>query len=179
MDVLQILNYPGTEQELTHVLIHESPWFVAFQACNILELTDTSKSTEKLDEEDKLIRKIFVSGQNREVILINESGLYNLIFSSSKPEAKKFKRWITKEVLPQIRKTGMYVAPSAEIELIKSKTKRKREVTSYLINNVPEYQELLRLDWEIKQWNKNKKNTLTRRFNSLFDEPNVIEDETN
>jgi hypothetical protein len=62
-----------------------------------------------VDNEDKLTRQIVVSGQRRKVIFINESGLYALILSSKLPQAKAFKRWVTSEVLPQIRKTGGYI----------------------------------------------------------------------
>ena len=61
-----------------------------------------------VDEEDRLKERIVLSGQNREVILINESGFYSLILRSEMPKAKQFKRWVTAEVLPQIRKTGGY-----------------------------------------------------------------------
>lgn len=63
---------------------------------------------DHIDVEDKLTERIVLSGQNREVIFINESGLYSLILSSKLPSAKKFKRWVTSEVLPAIRKTGHY-----------------------------------------------------------------------
>lgn len=89
-------------------LIDNEPYFIAKDVCNVLQLTDVSKSVERLDEDEKLIRKVFVSGQNREVIMVNESGLYNLIFRSNKSEAKAFRKWVTSEVLPSIRKTGTY-----------------------------------------------------------------------
>ena len=90
------------------VLLNDQPWFVARDVCSILELTDTGKAIEKLDDDEKLTRKLFVSGQQREVYLVNESGLYNLIFRSNKAEAKRFRKWVTAEVLPQIRVTGGY-----------------------------------------------------------------------
>jgi prophage antirepressor-like protein len=62
-----------------------------------------------IEDEDKLTRQIVVSGQRRNVIFINESGLYSLILSSKLPQAKAFKRWVTAEVLPQIRQTGGYI----------------------------------------------------------------------
>ena len=83
-------------------------WFVAKDVCNILELADVSMSVSKLDDDEKLVQKFFVSGQNRDVITINESGLYALIMRSNKPEARKFTKWITSEVIPSIRKTGSY-----------------------------------------------------------------------
>ena len=64
---------------------------------------------DHVDEEDKLTERIVLSGQGREVIFINESGLYSLVLASKLPQAKAFKRWVTAEVLPQIRKTGGYI----------------------------------------------------------------------
>ena len=92
----------------THSDEDGNAWFVAKDVCDVLGLTDTSKTCERLDDDEKLVRKLFVSGQKRDVLLVNESGLYALIFTSNKPEAKRFRKWITSEVLPQIRKTGSY-----------------------------------------------------------------------
>lgn len=86
-------------------------WFVARDVCDCLELTDTSKSLERLRDSEKLIRKIFVSGQHRETWLVNEPGLYRLIFTSNKPEAQTFQDWVYHEVLPALRKTGAYAMP--------------------------------------------------------------------
>ena len=83
-----------------------NPWFIASEICGALEHSDTSKAVSRLDIDEKLLRTMFVSGQNREVLTINESGLYSLILTSRKPEAKSFKKWVTSEVLPSIRKTG-------------------------------------------------------------------------
>ena len=90
------------------------PWWVAKDVCDVLELSDVSMSVAKLDDDEKLIQKILVSGQNRDVITINESGLYALIVRSNKPQAKKFRKWVTSEVLPSIRKTGEYATPEAQ-----------------------------------------------------------------
>lgn len=83
-------------------------WWIATDVCAILEHSDVSKAVSRLDEDEKLMRTLFVSGQNRNVLCINEPGLYSLILTSRKPEAKAFKRWVTHEVLPAIRKTGSY-----------------------------------------------------------------------
>lgn len=88
----------------------EEPWFVAKDVCEVLELSDVSMTLNRLDEDEKLIQKVFVSGFSRDMWTINESGLYALIMTSYKPEAKAFKKWITSEVLPSIRKTGSYNA---------------------------------------------------------------------
>ena len=82
--------------------------FVGKDVADILEYTNTAKAIrDHVDEEDKLTERIVLSGQNREVIFINESGLYSLIPSSKMPNAKKFKHWVTAEVLPTVRKHGM------------------------------------------------------------------------
>ncbi len=89
--------------------INNEPWFVGKDIADILEYTNTAKAIrDHVDDEDKLTERFVLSGQNREAILINESGLYSLILSSKMSNAKKFKRWVTSEVLPSIRKHGMY-----------------------------------------------------------------------
>ena len=98
-----------TEQNVRVFLIDNEPWFVLKDVYNILGLTDTSKRSSKIKEEN-LTRKIFVSGgQNREQTLVSERGLYRVIFRSNKKEAEKFQDWVFDEVLPSIRKTGQYV----------------------------------------------------------------------
>lgn len=86
------------------------PWFVAADVCRALELEDTGKTTARLDEDELTRIKIVSGGQNREMLAVNEPGLYALVLGSRKPEAKAFKRWITHEVIPSIRKTGGYLA---------------------------------------------------------------------
>lgn len=89
--------------------VNSEPYFVGKDVADILEYTNTAKAIrDHVDDEDKLTERIVLSGQNRDVIFINESGLYSLILSSKMPTAKKFKRWVTSEVLPTIRKHGMY-----------------------------------------------------------------------
>ena len=95
------------------------PWWVAKDVCVVLEIGDISQAVERLDDDEKLVRTLHVSGQNRDVWTINEPGLYSLIIRSNKPQARKFKRWITHEVLPSIRKTGQYdVGNTSELDLI-------------------------------------------------------------
>lgn len=89
--------------------IDRKPYFVGKDVALVLGYRDTSDALKKhVDEEDKLTRQFADSGQRREMKVINESGLYSLILSSKLPSAKRFKRWVTSEVLPAIRKTGMY-----------------------------------------------------------------------
>ena len=86
------------------------PFFVGSDVAVVLGYSDPQKAVKMhVDDDDKLTRRIVVSGQNRNAIIINESGLYALVLSSKLPQAKAFKRWVTNEVLPQIRQTGGYL----------------------------------------------------------------------
>lgn len=85
------------------------PWFIDSSVAKVLKYQNQQKAIrDHVDAEDKLTEQIVLAGQRREVTLINESGLYSLILSSKMEEAKRFKHWITSEVLPAIRKTGGY-----------------------------------------------------------------------
>lgn len=108
MNNLQFFNFE--DQSVGVVKINEEPWFVGKDLTNILGYTNGPKAIkDHVDEEDKLSERIVMSGQHRQVFLVNESGLYSLILSSKMPNAKKFKRWVTHEVLPAIRKHGAYM----------------------------------------------------------------------
>lgn len=87
------------------------PWFVAKDVCEALELDNVSRAVERLDDDEKGITSIHTLGGEQDMLTVNEPGLYTLILGSRKPEAKAFKRWVTHEVLPAIRKTGRYAAP--------------------------------------------------------------------
>jgi prophage antirepressor-like protein len=84
------------------------PWFVAKDVCDILEHSDTSKAVERLDDDERGTNIVRTPGGPQTMLTVNESGLYALIFTSRKPEAKRFRKWVTSEVLPEIRKTGRY-----------------------------------------------------------------------
>lgn len=83
-------------------------WFVAKDVCDCLGLGDTSKAVGRLDADEKGTNSIPTPGGHQNLLTVNEYGLYSLVLSSRKPEAKEFKRWITHDVIPQIRKTGTY-----------------------------------------------------------------------
>ena len=89
------------------------PWFVAADVCAALELPDTHKAISRLDDDEKGRNSIPTPGGQQDMSVVNESGLYNLVLGSRKPEAKRFKRWITHEVLPSIRKTGTYASATS------------------------------------------------------------------
>ena len=96
--------------QIRGVEINGESWLVGKDVAERLGYKDTSDALKKhVDEEDKLTRRFADSGQNREMYVINESGLYSLVLGSKLPNAKKFKRWVTSEVLPAIRKHGGYL----------------------------------------------------------------------
>ncbi len=80
-------------------------WFVASDVCQILEIKNSTQAIDRLDEDE---RAMFNIGRQGEANIINESGLYSLVLSSRKPQAKEFKKWVTSQVLPSLRKTGSY-----------------------------------------------------------------------
>ena len=86
------------------------PWFVAADVCAALDLPETHKAIARLDDDEKGRNSIPTPGGQQDMSMVNESGLYNLVLGSRKPEAKRFKRWINHEVLPSIRKTGSYTS---------------------------------------------------------------------
>lgn len=119
MNELQIFNSPEFGQVRT-IVIDNEVWFVGKDVAEALGYSDTNQAIRKhIYEEDKLTRQIDGIGQKREMYIINESGLYSLVLSSKLSTAKKFKRWITKEVIPSIRKHGGYLTP-AKIEEVLS-----------------------------------------------------------
>lgn len=88
------------------------PWFVAADVCAALGLPDTHKAVARLDDDEKGRNSIPTLGGAQDMSVVNEPGLYGLVLGSRKPEAKRFKRWVTHEVLPAIRKTGTYAVPA-------------------------------------------------------------------
>jgi len=102
------------EFSINSMMIGGEPWFIAKEIADILGYGDAEAMTRRLDDDEVQNRQIVGFG-NRGVNLINESGLYSTIIGSNKPEAKRFKKWVTSEVLPSIRKTGQYVKPVERI----------------------------------------------------------------
>ena len=108
MNELQIFDY-----ESRKLRVYGEGWFVAADVCAILGIVNVSDAIKKLDDDEKMTLALTEShsgsrGGAQSINLINEPGLYSLILTSRKPEAKKFKRWVTHDVLPSIRKTGLY-----------------------------------------------------------------------
>lgn len=107
MNEVQLFNFEN--HEVRSLLISNEPWFVGKDVADVLGYADTNQAIRKhVDNEDRLTRRFDGTGQSRDMTIINESGLYSLVLSSKLPSAKKFKRWVTSEVLPALRKTGQY-----------------------------------------------------------------------
>lgn len=106
MNKLQIFTYNGNE--VRTVQHNGETWWVLKDVCKVLDLSNPSKVADRLEEDE---RSNFKLGRQGEAIIINESGLYNVILRSDKPEAKPFRKWVTSEVLPSIRKHGAYTTP--------------------------------------------------------------------
>lgn len=105
MNQLQVFNNEELGQVRT-VVQGEDVWFVAKDVCEVLEIKNTTQAMQKLDPEE---RTMFNIGRQGETNIVNESDLYSLIMTSRKPQAKAFKKWVTSEVLPFIRKHGAYM----------------------------------------------------------------------
>lgn len=104
MNELQVFNN-AIFGDVRIILQDNEPWFVAKDVCDCLEHTNTTMALQRLDADERAKLNL---GRQGETNVINEYGLYNLVLSSRKPEAKEFKRWITHDVLPALRRTGSY-----------------------------------------------------------------------
>lgn len=123
MDNLTIFNN-DLFGEVRTLMINNEPFFIGKDVAEALGYKNTSDALNKhIDEDDKAEVAIHDGSQNRNMILINESGVYSLIFGSKKPEAKVFKKWVTSEVLPTIRQAGCYITENAQPEAIDFQSK--------------------------------------------------------
>ena len=148
MSELQIFDYENSK-----VRVYEDGWFVASDVCAVLEIMNVSDAVRKLDEDEKMTLALTDShfgsrGGAQSLLLINEPGLYSLIMSSRKPEAKKFKRWVTHEVLPSIRKTGLYAVdevlnnPDMLISALEALKKEREERAKMELENAVKTQQI-------------------------------------
>lgn len=103
-------DYQGSK--VRTVVIDGEPWFVGSDVCVVLEYANAPQALGKLDEDEKGIWSVDTPGGKQAMIVVSEAGLYSLVLRSRAPKAKPFRRWITHEVIPSIRKDGMYVAPA-------------------------------------------------------------------
>ena len=111
-------------------------WFVAKDVCKVLSIKNHKDAVSRLDDDEK--DEVGITdpiGRTQKTLIVNESGLYSLVFMSRKPEAKKFRKWVTSEVLPSIRKNGYYVLPQQE--------ETQEETSSNIIIDGVEYVECI------------------------------------
>lgn len=115
MNDVKIFESPEFGQVRTTVIDGE-PWFVAADVCRALDLGNPTRALDRLDNDERTLISIKGASNGKPVNGVNEPGLYSLVLGSRKPEAKAFKRWITHEVIPAIRKTGCYHVPQSPAE---------------------------------------------------------------
>lgn len=106
MNEIQVFNYESNE--VRTVMIDGEPWFVLKDVCQVLGISKYRDVAPRLDDDERGLFKMDTPGGKQEMAIINESGLYSVILRSDKPEAKPFRKWVTAEVLPSIRRTGEY-----------------------------------------------------------------------
>lgn len=116
MNDIQIFSY--NSNEVRTIQRDGEPWFVLKDVCDVLGVSNSRMVADRLDPDEKGVSQIDTLGGKQEMTIINESGLYNVILRSDKPEAKPFRKWVTTEVLPSIRKHGAYMTPETLQEAI-------------------------------------------------------------
>jgi len=136
----------------------ESVWFAGIDICKILGYVEARQTIERLDDDEKKLDGITdSSGQKRKTWMVNEFGLYSLILTSTKPEAKTFKRWITHEVLPSIRKAGKYSTEQekqhdADLQILSNSINAKNDEIEELSNRLRTLRtEKKKLEFELHQ----------------------------
>lgn len=115
MNELEIFNFNNNEVRTT--VINNEPWFVLKDVCDVLGIKNATDVAKRLDDDE--VTRFNLGSRSGESNIVNESGLYKVIFQSKKEEARKFTKWVTSEVLPQIRKTGSYTIPTNFKEALK------------------------------------------------------------
>ena len=116
MNELQIFSYEGND--IRTIQKEGAPWWVLKDICKVLEIGNSRMAAERLDDDEKGVSIIDTPGGKQALTVISESGLYNMILLSRKPEAKQFKRWVTHDVLPQIKRHGAYLTTEKLEELM-------------------------------------------------------------
>ena len=186
MNEITIFKYKS--DKVRTIIKDGAPWFVLKDVCDILEIQNSRNVQERLDEDEKNTVCIMDGNRgNPNITIISESGLYSVILLSRKPEAKRFKKWITSEVLPEIRKTGSYLrtprtyiqALEALLESEKEKERLKQEKNELQIEldeskeyfTVKRVAKINRISWKSLNWRKlkNVSQAMEREIRKVFD----------
>jgi prophage antirepressor-like protein len=105
----QLVPFTFENHAVRAVVIENDPWFVAKDVCDVLDIKQPAKAIAVFPQSEKGVNTIPTPGGKQKMLTVNEPGLYRLVFQSRKPEAEKFKTWVFTEVLPSIRRTGMFL----------------------------------------------------------------------
>ena len=154
MEGLQVFQYQG--RDFRAIEQNGQPWFILSDVCRVLGLGTPSRVAERLDADEKGMRQIHTPGGPQDMTIINESGLYAVILRSDKPEARPFRKWVTAEVLPSIRRTGAYnaatptVSPQDKVlELMGELMQARKEIADLRVAAAQKEAEDLRLELEV------------------------------
>ena len=158
---MQISKFQFSEKEIRVITKDGDLWFVAKDICEILEIQNTTDALSRLDDDE---RSRFNLGRQGETNIINESGLYSLVLGSKKPEAKTFKKWVTSEVLPAIRKTGQYSKNLSTFELIAQMAQASAELEKKIAVH----------DQKISQLENKVEKKFTQEFEEQFITPTQL-----
>lgn len=115
---IEVYNFSQEKAPIRVRVINNVPWFVAKDVCAVLEIAKHRDAMSRLDDDERGSALMDTPGGSQAMAIVNESGLYHLIFQSRKPEARKFRKWVTSEVLPSIRKKGCYVGRKSQVEYV-------------------------------------------------------------
>jgi prophage antirepressor-like protein len=165
----QIFNFQSSQVRV--VVQDGEPWFVAKDVCEVLELGNPSQALTRLDDDEKGVISNDTPGGFQEMLVVNEYGLYSLVLGSRKPEAKSFKRWITHEVIPAIRKNGSYstqpVTPTeALLQAVQILAKQEKDIKTLQIVSEQTQQQIQNIKEAIittdKDWRRDTNKKLQR-----------------
>lgn len=171
-----VVKFEFEKKEVRSFWVDNEAWIVLSDICKILDLTKPSRVAQTLDDDE--VKQILITdrmGRNQNAIAVNESGLYAVILRSNKPEAKKFRRWVTHEVLPSLRKTGSYSLSNATEAGLLREIQRLNEINQTL-NEINEKTNQ-KLDILIAQ-NQQKKNKKQLPSDSMPDAEKLMIIET-
>jgi prophage antirepressor-like protein len=153
--------------EVRTVIIDGEPWFVLKDLCNCLEINNSRMVSERLDEDEKGVSTIDTPGGNQEMSIVSESGLYKVIFQSRKENALKFQSWVTKEVIPKIRKHGIYATDNFVDMALNNPENMIKILKAYEFEKKAKKEIKLKLEEKTVQLDENKKWFSIKRIAAL------------